>query len=152
MLATSATPFDTPSGRRLLKRGRLITFALLVAAAATWHAVAADLYSRSFQYSAPLASRQSAAAWAGRLEPWNARFTVRAAVMSGWMEGKRALDAGDYLTAVDSLAAAYRRDVGDPELLAIFKDAQKSLSLATTGIAHVQHGLDPSLTPSPAKP
>lgn len=116
--------------------------AVLIASAAIWHVFATSLYARSFMPQVPLADRASAASIAGRLEPWNARYTTRAMVMTGWLRGERLLEAGDYNAAVDVLAVAYRLDVGDQELLLLFREAQEVQSLKTVGKAHIQHGHD----------
>lgn len=135
---------ETPDVDRRSRTLPLLGIALLIAIAlaALWHAVATESYARSFDYSAPLARRAAVASWAARLEPFNARYTTRARVMAGWEKGRSFYDQGDYLDAVDTLAVVYRQDVGDQELLLLFKDAQKALSVSTTGKAHVQHGHD----------
>ena len=57
-----------------------------------------------------------------------------------WLTGQQLLDAGDYLRPVTVLREAYRRDVGDKELLALFKRAQDIQAIATNKKAHLQHG------------
>ena len=116
--------------------------AVLVASAAIWHSFATTLYARSFMPSVSLSDRTSAAAVAGRLEPWNSRYTTRATVMAGWLRGKQLLEAGDYNAAVDVLIPTYRLNVGDQELLLLFQEAQKTQALRTIGKAHIQHGHD----------
>lgn len=114
---------------------------LVVAVGAVgYHAVATSAYRASFLRTRALFERAENAATASRMEPWNARFAVRSQVMSDWLRGLRLLDAGDYNAAVDVLAAAYRHDVGDEDLLALFQGAQETQSLETVRKAHLQHG------------
>jgi hypothetical protein len=60
--------------------------------------------------------------------------------MDGWLRGKQLLDAGDYNGAIATLDAAYRLDIGDAELLALYRQAQDAQALATNRKAHLQHG------------
>jgi hypothetical protein len=59
--------------------------------------------------------------------------------MSLWTQGEALLAAGDYNAAVDTLRLAYVAEVGNSELLALFKRAQAAQALATNKKAHLQH-------------
>jgi hypothetical protein len=56
-----------------------------------------------------------------------------------WEQGQRHLAAGDYNRAVELLGEAYKADVGNSELLDLFKRAQITQALATNRKAHLQH-------------
>jgi hypothetical protein len=115
-----------------------VVFALLVAAALAWHAVASSAFSASS--TGPLDRRRAAAARASAMEPWNSGFAWRVGVLADWARGQELLDSGDYKSAVNVLAVAYRGDVGNTELLALFKRAQVMQSAETNRKAHLQHG------------
>jgi hypothetical protein len=138
-----AQPVEPLSRRRRARTfavaGIALIVVLLAAAAAGWHLYATSAYDRSFTASLPLAQRAAAAALARRLEPWNGRFATRDDVMRGWLLGSQLMAQRKYLAAVDTLAAAYRQDVGDRELLALFVKAQDLLTVDTNWKAHVQH-------------
>ena len=80
------------------------------------------------------------AARAAALEPFNRAFTTRDLVFRKWVLGKRLLDSGDYEGAIAALDIAYRNDIGDAELLALYHKAQDVQSEATNRKAHLQHG------------
>ena len=118
----------------------VLAIVLLFAGALAYHTAAAASYHASFDATASLANRAAAASRAARLEPWDSTYATRRTVMEDWVKGKQLLDAGDYNPAVDILAVAYRNDIGDAELLALFQRAQQVQSLATVRKAHLQHG------------
>ena len=133
---------DAPSTDR---RATLVTVVLgvaiiVVVGAFAWHSVASQAYSASFSADRSLGQRTASAKIARVLEPFNARFVTRSQVMDGWLQGKRLLDAGDYNGAITVLDTAYRLDVGDAELLALYHHAQDVQALATNRKAHLQHG------------
>ena len=97
-------------------------------------------HRRSFDPNRPLEQRVTDAQTAHRLAPWNASYGVREFAMVNWLKGGQLLDAGDYSGAVNVLREAYRRDVGEQELLALFQRAQEIETLATNRKAHLQHG------------
>jgi len=125
-------------------RNRLTVVAMLVAlavvVAATGVHFAAVAASRRAQGPGELPARAAAARLAATLEPWNADLARRSRVLRQWELGKRMLDAGDYNGAVDELTQAYAGDVGNADLLALFKRAQEMQALATNRKAHLQHG------------
>jgi cytochrome c-type biogenesis protein CcmH/NrfG len=137
---TSAEPHDTNTSRATLVT--LVLGAVLVALVGAFalHAVATQAYSASFSAGRTVEERAASAATAGGLEPWNAQSTSRAKVMAGWLLGKQLLDSGDYNGAIVALDAAYRLDIGDAELLALYKKAQDVQALDTNRKAHLQHG------------
>ena len=116
--------------------------ALLLAGALAYHLAAASVYCASFDTGLALEARAAAAARAARMEPWNATFATRDDVMSGWVRGRDLLQSGNFNAAVDILALAYRNDIGDAQLLALFRQAQDLQSLNTVIKAHLQHGLE----------
>lgn len=118
------------------------TFAIVAAIAAAalvivaaWHFTAIALEDASHG-RAPLERRAELAARASRLEPWSHTFRVRML----WLEGEDQLAKGDYNGAVETLTTAYRMDVGNTDLLAVFKRAQRVQALETVKKAHLQHG------------
>jgi hypothetical protein len=144
MTATS----DTPAPARQQRRLNLRTFALgpllgllaaLVVVALALHLTASNAYQRSFSAGLPLTQRAAAAEQASSLEPWNSRYETRAIVMRKWLHGSILLSQDAALPAMQELAEAYRLDVGDQELLALFKRAQQQLSIDSNFKAHIQH-------------
>ncbi|HEY5541047.1 MAG TPA: hypothetical protein VIL41_06305 [Coriobacteriia bacterium] len=129
-----------PRARKLALIGCLVLLGVLAVGVLALHLTAYDAYRSSFSTNLTLAERAAAARRAHRLEPWDTRFSVRDTVMAWWVRGKQLLDSGDWNGAVAVLAQAYRLDVGDAQLLALFKRAQSTQSLETNGKAHVQHG------------
>ena len=113
---------------------------IVVVGAFAWHSVASQSYSASFSAEGSLEQRTSSAKIARWLEPFNDRFVVRSKVMDGWLRGRQLLDSGDYNGAIAALDAVYRLDVGDAELLALYRHAQDVQALATNRKAHLQHG------------
>jgi hypothetical protein len=119
---------------------RVVTFVVVVLlVAGSWHLWAWTTYRRSFDTRATLADRTSAAQLASTLEPWNATFSTRALVMEKWQHGAIYFSQGAYRPAMLELADAYRLDVGDKELLALFQESQVRLSVSSNYKAHVQH-------------
>lgn len=117
----------------------LVSVATVLAACAiasvAWHATAWATYQASWTAATP-AQRLQSAQRAARLEPWSTEANVRAL----WLRGDAELDSGDYNAAVETLAQAYRRDIGNRDLLADFRRAQRVQSLETVKKAHLQHG------------
>jgi hypothetical protein len=142
----AATPPLTPSPpSRTWRSGRfaLRLFAglllVLVVAAVALHLTAEAAYRRSFSASVALADRNTDAQQAHQLEPFNAGYATRAVVMQKWLHGSILLSQDAALPAMQELADAYRLDVGDQELLALFKKAQRQLSIDSNFKAHIQH-------------
>lgn len=124
------------SARR--RTGWIVAAALLAAGvtvAALWLGSAWWYYQESWG-PGPLGERTAAAQTAQRLEPWNTQMRVRAL----WLRGESELSSGNYNAAVQTLAQAYRADIGDQPLLALFKRAQDIQALETVKKAHLQHG------------
>ena len=136
MTRTTHDVSDTSRRRMLAVAALVVSMALLLAG---FHAVALHL-SRIAAGSGPVAKRSAAARFAARIEPWDSRLVGRARVLARWEEGQRMLDAGNYNGAVEALREAYAGDVGNPELLTIFKRAQAEQALETNRKAHLQHG------------
>lgn len=97
-------------------------------------------YRRSFDAGRELEGRVADARLARCLAPWDGGRTERALVMERWLYGRNLLEAGDYSGAVKVLRLAYRADVGNEPLLALFRRAQEIEALATNRKAHLQHG------------
>jgi len=112
---------------------------VLVVIAAAYHLSAYAAYRRSFATSATLDARKSSAQLAAHIEPWNRQFAERATVMAEWRHGATYVSQGAYLPAMLLLADAYKHDVGDKQLLALFQDAQTELTIHSNYKAHVQH-------------
>jgi hypothetical protein len=113
-----------------------VSAVLLVVVALHLFAGAAE---RRAQLPGSIAERTASARLAARLEPFNPAFAHRAQVMVLWERGQRRLAAGDYNGAVELLSEAYKADVGNSELLDVFKRAQMTQALATNRKAHLQH-------------
>ena len=144
MTATSETPASAQQHRRwnLRKFSLVVLVGLLTSlaiVALALHLTATGAYQRSFSASLPLAERTAAAEQAAGLEPWDSRYATRALVMRKWLHGSILLSQDAALPAMKELAEAYRLDVGDQELLALFKKAQQQLSFDTNRKAHLQH-------------
>ncbi len=129
-----------PSGRQRRLRmvaAVLVGAVILTTTALHLSATAADRRSRQ---PLGIAERTSSAVLAARLEPWNPTFARRAKTMLLWQRGQQLLASGDYNAAVDALREAYVSDVGNAELLELFKRAQATQALETNRKAHLQHG------------
>jgi len=124
----------TPRHRRWTPAIAVAMLAVALAIAGV-HAAAVSAHRGSWE-EASLEARTASARRAAALEPWSREYANRVL----WLEGESALDAGDYKTAVSTLREAYRADVGNPELLALFKRAQQVEALETNKKAHLQHG------------
>ncbi len=134
-------PSDPATHRGHVRRGGVATVvALAVLLAALALHLTAMAASQRAQEPGSLARQADSAQLAAKLEPWNAEYARRSRVLGLWELGQRQLDAGDYNAAVDSLRVAYRNDVGNTALLALFKRAQATQTLATNRKAHLQHG------------
>jgi hypothetical protein len=129
-------PFMSPA------RGRLAVVVILgvsaTVLAATMLHVTATAAARSAQEPGILTARAESAQLAAKIEPWNPGFVRRAHVLQLWVSGQRLLDA--YNGAYEALREAYAEDVGNAELLALFRRAQAVQALATNRKAHLQHG------------
>ena len=127
-------------GATVARIGAVVVIALALAAAG-WHLVAWSAYRHTYDgSSSPLATRAAYAAKAARLEPFNRSFATRDLVFRMWVRGKKLLEEGDYEDAIKALDIAYRNDIGDAELLALYHEAQDVQSEATNRKAHLQHG------------
>ena len=111
---------------------------LLVASLALWGA-ANSAYQRSFSRSLSLAERTASAQQASDFAPWDRRYATRATVMRKWLHGSILLSQDAALPATQELGDAYRLDIGDQELLALYKKAQQQLSIDSNYKAHIQH-------------
>jgi hypothetical protein len=125
-----------PPGRRRLSA--ILVVSALLLAAVPLH-IFASVAERRAQLPGSVAERTASAQLAAGLEPFNPAFAHRAQVMVLWDQGQRRLAAGDYNGAVELLGEAYRADVGNSELLDLFKRAQATQALATNRKAHLQH-------------
>jgi len=134
---SAETPADRRTSNRILGLVVAVVLALLVGA---WLLVAAVSYQRSFSAEIPLVQRADFAQAAGTMEPWNRQYTTRALVMEQWQRGAALLADGDYNGAIAALDIAYRNDIGDEQLLALYHKAQDTQALATNRKAHLQHG------------
>jgi uncharacterized protein HemY len=114
--------------------------ALLLIALVSGGAAAETSYRRTFNPHLSLEQRVDDARTARLLAPWSRAHRTREFVMVRWLAGRRLLDSGDYNAAVDVLREAYRRDVGDNELLVLFVKAQDVQASETNRKAHLQHG------------
>ena len=112
---------------------------VIVLAWGAWSATAWKLYSDSFDRRASLQQRTDSAELAARLDGSNVQYAARASVMAQWLLGSQLLSEGKDLPAMLTLGEAYRLDVGDPELLALFQKAQHELETSTNFKAHLQH-------------
>jgi hypothetical protein len=137
-IPTTGAPAERRRGRWLAVVAAAAV-ALAIAAIA-WHAYATLSYQRSFDAKLSLIARRDAAARAAHMEPWDAHFATRATVMRLWQHGSALLAQGAALPAMLELGEAYRLDVGDKELLALFKQSQAQLDYDSNRKAHLQHG------------
>jgi len=131
-----------PATSRFTRRGLLAAAAaalLAAAIAAGWHAAAFAAYRDASGGGDALAARAASAERAAHMEPWNREFARRALVQRQWERGSELLARGDYNGAVDALRTAYRADVGNAALLALFREAQATQALETVKKAHLQH-------------
>ena len=135
---TQSEPLASPAHGRLAVVVIVVVSAILLAATAL-HVTAAAAARRA-QEPGILTSRAESAQLAAAIEPWNPKFVRRARILKFWVSGQELLDAGDYNGAYEALREAYAEDVGNAELLALFKRAQATQALATNRKAHLQHG------------
>lgn len=115
-----------------------------------WLLVAASNYERSFS-AGGLGERVARADVARAMAPWKPAYADRALALDDWQRGAELLAAGDYEGAIAVLDVAYRHDLGDQELLALYRRAQETQAAATNRKAHLQHGHEGpggTLTPS----
>ena len=117
----------------------LVVGVVAALAVGAWLLVSATAFERSFS-PAPLAEKALRADVAGAMEPWRREYTNRALVLDYWQRGARLLAAGDYNGAIAALDVAYRHDIGDQELLGLYRKAQATQAIATNRKAHLQHG------------
>lgn len=136
MTANTAAENRARSRRLAWLAGALL---LAAAVAAAWHAAAYQRYRDASGGGETLAASAASAESAARMEPWNREFARRALVQRAWARGDALLASGDYNAAVDELRTAYRADVGNAELLALFRRAQRTQALETVKKAHLQH-------------
>jgi hypothetical protein len=129
-----------PRSHRLALGVCLGLLGLLVVGGLALHLTASNAYQRSFNRAASLQQRADGAALAHKLAPWDSRYATRSTVMDKWLRGSVLLSRGDDLRAMLELQEAYRLDVGDQELLALFKKSQEQLNINSNYKAHVQHG------------
>jgi cytochrome c-type biogenesis protein CcmH/NrfG len=135
------TQSDPTTPRVHVRRGVVaIVLALAVLLAVLALHLTAVTAAHRAQEPGSLARQADSARLAAKLEPWNAEYARRSRVLGLWELGQQQLDAGDYNGAVDSLRVAYRSDVGNTALLALFRRAQATQALATNRKAHLQHG------------
>jgi hypothetical protein len=147
MAASSSHKSTNTSSSRLERHARLQALAVILGVIALVgllvmlgvHVSAMAAYRRSFDRSMSVDRRAASAVYAARLEPWKPQYALRAKVMTGWSHGALLLSQGADLPAMIELGAAYKLDVGDPELLATFKKAQAQLTLNSNFKAHIQH-------------
>jgi hypothetical protein len=124
---------------------RVLAVAVVLAATAilgvvvVLHLTASAAASRAERLGS-LAERLEAARLAATIEPWNPAFRLHVRELRLWERGQQLLDVGDYNGSVDALREAYADDVGNNELLALFKQAQATQALETNRKAHLQHG------------
>lgn len=83
-----------------------------------------------------LDDRVTAARIALQAAPENRVYRVR----FGYLYAQRLARDGHLAKAVDVMAATYKLDVGNQEMLAFFKRIQDELALETNRKAHLQHG------------
>jgi len=143
---------ENPADQRASTRASWLVVAVVIALlVGAWVLVASASYERSFSADKTLAERMALADVAATMAPWNQRYSTRALVMDQWQRGAILLANGDYNGAIAALDIAYRHDIGDQELLALYHKAQDTQALATNRKAHLQHGHEGpggTLTPS----
>ena len=127
-------------GRRGPLLAVLAAAALVVLLTLAAGIAARGAYLGSLDASSTLEQRATSASRAHELAPWNAQYDLHSQLLSWWLLGKQQLDRGDYNAAVDTLDAAYRLDIGNAELLALYRRAQETQALETNRKAHLQHG------------
>jgi hypothetical protein len=129
--------------RRGPRRGVLVTAFVValvaLALASIYHLTADRWYRDSFDRGATLDARAQSAQRAATFEPWNARYATRAIVMQKWRHAAILLSQGASLPATKELGEAYKLDIGDQELLALFKKSQAALAVDSNFKAHIQH-------------
>jgi len=116
-----------------------LAFALVVGAAAL-HVRARSAYRASLATGTPLESRFADAYTAAALEPWNTAYAQRKRLVTAWIRADTLLASGDYKGTVSLLSATLGRAPAEPDLLALYREAQAVQSLETNRKAHLQHG------------
>lgn len=119
--------------------------------AAAWHAHAGTEFRASSSLGLPVEARYVRAHMAAALEPWNARYAARSQYVAAWLRGDTLLAAGAYNEAVALLSETIGRTLAEPDLLALYHQAQAAQAVDTNRKAHLQHaheGPGGTLTPA----
>ncbi len=130
--------------------GGLLALALAGGALAL-HAYASETYTASSAPGTDLDARYERAYVAAAIEPWNPRFVARRDYVAAWLRADTLLAAGDYKDAVTLLSETIGRTLAEPDLLALYREAQRIQTEETNRKAHLQHGHEgPGGTLTPA--
>lgn len=132
----------TPTSRASRRATLGVVVALgcaLAASAVALHLRAQSTYRASLATGAALESRFADAYAAAALEPWNATYAQRKRLVAAWLRADTLLASGDYKGAVALLSSATGDTPAEPDLLALYREAQAVQSLETNRKAHLQH-------------
>ena len=130
---------ESASSKRTTAAIAVVVALLLVAAALAWHARANSAYWASITLGVPLETRYADAYTATALEPWNSRYADRSRYVMAWLRADTLLSAGAYNEAVALLSATIGRTLAEPDLLALYHEAQAAQAVDTNRKAHLQH-------------
>jgi len=139
------------ASRRTIVAVMVALLIALLVGSVVWHLRAESAYRGSLKTGSPLGTRYVDAYTAAALEPWNARYAQRERLVAAWLRADTLLASGDYKKAVALLSVALGRTPAEPDLLALYREAQAVQSLETNRKAHLQHGHEGpggTLTPS----
>lgn len=111
----------------------------LALGAVGWHVNAESRFRASRATGIGLETRFARAYSAAALEPFNRRYAARRLYVTAWLRADTLLAAGDYKGAVNLLSNTVGHTLAEPDLLALYREAQRVQTAETNRKAHLQH-------------
>ena len=100
---------------------------------------AASAYQASRQVGIPLDQRIAHARRAATLAPWSAEYRARLAFVETWKRGEVLLGRGDFRGSLLELRSIVGTTLAEPDLGALYRQAERDQIEGTNWKAHVQH-------------
>jgi len=133
---TAAPRIELARSLRLLVAVGLV----IVVAGIVLHLGAASAYEASRRTGIALDQRVALARRAVRLVPWSRAYRTRRAYVETWKRADAQLAAGDFNGSMASLRSIVGTTPVEPDLLALYRRAEKAQAEGTNWKAHVLHG------------